>query len=105
MDHTKREHELESDLIGLKGLVLTFFVIVAYYGVLEDVWEREVDGVFLAMVAAWFVAALLLQCALPLIIRPQLVTPHAPHQPLPLTQRQRLQQTLVYLHVLPEDVT
>lgn len=76
-----------------------------YDGVLNDVWRRKADPLLFAVGGPGLGEALLLQRPLSLIVEPQLLAPHPPHQPLTLAQRQRLQQTLVYLHVLPEHVT
>lgn len=48
---------------------------------------------------------LALKALFSLIVRPYLFTAHPPDQPLALANGKRLQQTLVYLHVLAKDVT
>lgn len=77
-------------------------------GILYDISEAEADVGLLAVggrgsdLAASLLA---LQALLSLVIRPDLVAAHPPDQPLALADGERLQQTLVYLHVLTKDVT
>ena len=77
-------------------------------GILYDIGEAKVDMVLLAVggQGSNFDSTLLaLEGFLPLIVRPYLVTAHPPDQPLALANGERLQQTLVYLHVLTKDIT
>lgn len=75
-------------------------------GILYDITDIEVDAVLLGRRASDLDAALLtLEALFTLVIGPHLVTTHPPDQPLPLTNGERVQQTLVYLHVLTKDVT
>ena len=87
----------------------TFFVIVAYDGVLDDITETEANTELFPGAggrgSGLDCALLALHALLPLVVRPNLVTAHPPDQSLALANRKRLQKTLVYLHVLTEDVT
>lgn len=77
-------------------------------GVLYDISEAEADVVLLAVGGRGsnFDSTLLaLKALLPLVVRPYLVTAHPPDQPLALANGERLQETLVYLHVLTKDIT
>lgn len=77
-------------------------------GILYDVGEAEADVVFLAVGGRGSnlaVTLLALKALFPLVVRPYLVTAHPPDQPLALANGERLQQTLVYLHVLTKDIT
>lgn len=85
---------------------LTFLVVVAHDCILEDVGQAEADPVLLAGSGTGPGARLLLKGPLALIVRPNLVAAHPSDQPLPLAQGQRVQQTLVDLHVVgAKDVT
>lgn len=86
----------------------TFFVIIANDGVLDDISEAEVDVVLL-VVGGWgsdLNATLLpLKTPFSLVVCLYLVTAHPLDQPLALANGERLQQTLVYLHVLTKNIT
>lgn len=86
----------------------TFFVIMANDGILYDISEAEADVVLLAVGGGGsnLDATLLpLKALFPLVVRLYLVTAHPLDQPLALANGERLQQTLVYLHVLTKDIT
>lgn len=87
----------------------TFFVVPADDGVPHAVGAAESDAALLAAGGGRRSrpdSTLLAPEALfPLVVRPYLVTAHPPDQPLALADGERLQQTLVYLHVLTEDIT
>ena len=86
----------------------TFFVVMANDGILYDVGEAEANAVLLAVGGrgSYLDSALLaLKALFPLVVRPNLVAAHPPDQPLALANGERLQQTLVYLHVLTKDIT
>lgn len=89
-------------------LTHTFFVVMTNDGILYDISGTEADAMLLA-VGRWgfnFDATLLaLKALFSLVIRPDLVTAHPPDQPLALANGERLQQTLVYLHVLTKHIT
>lgn len=77
-------------------------------GILYDIGEAEADMVLLAVAGrdSNFISTLLtLKVLFPFIVCPYLVTAHPFNQPLALAYRERLQQTLVYLHVLTKDIT
>lgn len=77
-------------------------------GILYDICAFEADPVLLAVVGRGLrlnSTLLALKALLPLIICPDLVTAHPPDQPLALADGERLQQTLVYLHVLTKHIT
>lgn len=86
----------------------TFFVVMANDGILYDISEAEADVVLLAVGRWGFnldATLLALKALFPLVVRPNLVTAHPPDQPLALANGERLQQTLVYLHVLTKYIT
>lgn len=68
---------------------------MAYDGVLEGVGQTEVDGAGPPVSGPGFGQGLLA-----LVVRPDLIAAHPPGQPLALPQGQRVQQALLYLHVL-----
>ena len=77
-------------------------------GILYYIGEAEVDTVLLAVGGRRSnlgSTLLALKTLFPLVVRPYLVTAHPPDQPLALANGERLQQTLVYLHVLTKDIT
>lgn len=86
----------------------TFFVVVANDGILHDISGAKTDAVLLAMGCRGSdldSTLLALKVLLPLVVRPYLVTAHPPDQALALADGERLQKTLVYLHVLTKDIT
>lgn len=86
----------------------TFFVIMVNDGILYNIITAEADVVLLAVGGQGSNLAstlLVLEALFPLIVGPYLVTAHPPDQPLALANGKRLQQTLVYLHVLTKDIT
>lgn len=77
-------------------------------GILYDIGEAEADAVLLAVGGRGSnldSTLLALKAPFPFVVRPYLVTAHPPDQPLALANGERLQQTLVYLHVLTKDIT
>lgn len=77
-------------------------------GILQDICKAEADAVLLAVgrQGSNLDAALLaLKGLFSLVVSPYLVTAHPSNQPLALANGERLQQTLVYLHVLTKDIT
>lgn len=86
----------------------TFFVVMAHDGVLYDIVAAELDAMSPA-VAGWGpdldATLLALKTLLSFVVSPYLVAAHPPHQSLPLADGKRLQQTLVYLHILTKDIT
>lgn len=88
--------------------VHTFFVVMANDGVLYDIGGAEADAVLFAMGGRGSnldSTLLALKVLLPLVVRPYLVAAHPPDQALALANGERLQKTLVYLHVLTKDIT
>lgn len=81
---------------------------MAHDGVLYDVSAAELDVTF-PPVAGWVsdldTTLLALKTLLSFIVSPYLVAAHPPDQPLALPDGERLQQTLVYLHILTKDIT
>lgn len=76
--------------------------------ILYDISDAEADVVLLAVGGRGSnldCTLLALKALFPLIVRSYLVTAHPPHQPLALANGERLQQTLVYLHVLTKNIT
>lgn len=77
-------------------------------GILYDISEAKANALLLA-VSGWgsdlYTTLLPLQALFPFVVCPYLVTAHPPDQPLALANGERLQQTLVYLHVLTKDIT
>lgn len=81
---------------------------MAHDGVLYDVVAAELDAMSPAVAGCCSdldATLLTLKTLLSFIVRPDLVAAHPPHQPLPLADGKRLQQTLVYLHILTKDIT
>lgn len=86
----------------------TFFVVVAHNGILYDISGAELDAGLppVAGCSSGFGGALLpLKTLLPFIVGPDLVAAHPADQSLALAHGKRLQQTLVYLHILTKDIT
>ena len=86
----------------------TFFVIMADDGILQDIGKAEADSVLLAVGGQGSnldAALLALKGLFSLVVSPYLVAAHPSNQPLALANGERLQQTLVYLHVLTKDIT
>lgn len=76
--------------------------------ILYDISQAEADAMLLAVCGRGSnldSTLLALKALFPLVVRPYLVTAHPPDQPLALANGERLQQTLVYLHVLTKDIT
>lgn len=77
-------------------------------GILYDIGEAELDAGLppVAGRSSDLDATLLtLKTLLSFIVSPDLVAAHSPDQPLALADGKRLQQTLVYLHILTKDIT
>ncbi len=77
-------------------------------GILYDIGDTEADTGLLAAGRRGSnldATLLALKALFPLIVRPYLVAAHPSDQPLALANGERLQQTLVYLHVLTKDIT
>lgn len=77
-------------------------------GVLNDIGEAKADVMLFAVGRRdpnFDPTLLSLKVLFSFIVCPYLVTAHPSDQPLALAYGERLQQTLVYLHVLTKDIT
>lgn len=86
----------------------TFLVVVAHNGVLDDISRAELDAGLPPMAGRGSdleATLLALKTLLSFIVRPYLVAAHPADQSLALANGKRLQQTLVYLHILTKDIT
>lgn len=81
---------------------------MAHNGILYDISAAELDPMSPAA-AGWGsdldATLLTLKTLLSFIVSPYLVAAHPPDQSLALAEGKRLQQTLVYLHILTKDIT
>lgn len=90
------------------SLSRTFFVVMAHDGIPYDVSEAEPDAGLPPMAGRGSdlgATLLTLKTLLSFVVSPYLIAAHPPDQSLALADGKRLQQTLVYLHILTKDIT
>lgn len=87
-------------------LLSTFFIIMTYDCILYHISEIKTNSMILSMFQFFPVALPFLESFFSFVICLYLVTAHPLHQPLPLAEREGLQQALLNFHLMgPKNIT